>query len=83
MSDVFEKLADDLKTLAEDIQTMVYNEKKKEEAKAKDPEGKPPEERRLKSLQQVTTFYSSKKEAIEVNENPIIAFIDKRFKEIF
>jgi len=83
MSDVFEKLADDLKTLAEDIQTMVYNEKKKEEEKAKGSEGKPPKEKRLKSLQQVTTFYSSKKEAIEVNENPIIAFIDKRLKEIF
>jgi hypothetical protein len=83
MSDVFEKLADDLKTLAEDIQTMVYNEKKKEEEKAKGSEGKSLEEKRLRSLQQVTTFYSSKKEAIEVNENPIIAFIDKRLKEIF
>jgi len=82
MSDVFEKLAEDLKTLSDDIGVMAYNEKKKEE-QSKDKEKKPVKEKRLRSLQKVTTFYSSEKDAKEKNQNPIMAFIDKRLKEIF
>lgn len=90
--EVLEKLAKDLGELFSDISRMVDNEKNKlieNEQKDKDKKDKknskkPSKEKRLKSLQRLTTFYSSEKEAKEMSEaDPIVAFIDKRTKEIF
>ena len=94
MLDVLQNVERDLRTFATDLERLIQNEKDKskaEEVVAKN-DGKPkreqeevpvPEERRLRSLQRVTTFYKSKKEAVDVQENPIFAFVDKRIKEIF
>ena len=75
-----EDISKDLGDLATDISRLIDNEKKKSEAK----EGDVVKEKSPKSLQRLTTFYSSKEEAEEMSEeDPIIVFIDKRMKEIF
>jgi hypothetical protein len=80
MTGWIEKLAKDLNDMSVDIRRLIDNRKKKMEAK----EGDVPKEKRLRSLQKLTTFYSSEKEAKEMSkEDDAIVFIDKRLKEIF
>ena len=84
--DMFGQIARDLRGLTNDIDVMVNNEHRKRANKEKEKKGQQTEEikeRRVRSLQQITTFYSSKEEAIFMQEHPIIAFVDKRLKEIF
>jgi len=85
MSDWIDDLSKNLKDLSEDISRMVDNEKKQSYAKEKGaPEQK---KKRLKSFQRLTTFYANEAEAREASkmeeESPIMAFVNKRIKDIF
>ena len=86
MEDIYEKMTQELRSLSDDIGILMQNEKQRIEREEKELEEGTTEafkEKRLRSLQQITTFYSSKKDAEEKQKNPIMAFVDKRLKEIF
>jgi hypothetical protein len=84
LSEFLEKLNRDLKDLSSDVQTMIQEEEKESNQSENDGNKKVFSNKKLKSLQQLTTFYDSKEEAEKMSEeDPIIAFINKRMKEIF
>jgi len=85
MSDWVEDLSKNLSDLSADVSKMIDNEKKR--AQAEDNGDKKPKQKRLRSLQKLTTFYANEGEAREASEmeeeSPIMAFINKRMKDIF
>ena len=94
MSEIFGELSKELNKFVEDLGRLVKTEEEKEAARLVEEDNKNkkstdkqnvPEvkERRLRSMQRVTTFYKSEKEAREAKENPISEFVYKRMKEIF
>ena len=94
LANVFGDIAKDFDTLATDVQRLVQDEKDKKAAQVIEEENASKKEkdkkevpivagRRLRSLQRLTTFYKSEKEAVEVQDDPVLKFVDKRLKEIF
>jgi len=80
-TEYLDKMIQELSDFSSDIEKMLNDKKVNGESK----EDSPKKESQLKSLQKLTTFYSSEEEAKEMTEeeDPIVVFIDKRIKEIF
>ena len=74
ISKYFQKIADDLKILAEDVQRIVINKKREQESSKSE---KPPVKLGMKSMQKMTIIYKNQKEILEAKKEPELAPSDE------
>ena len=75
LTKLFSRLKLEFGTLSNDIKRMAADKKKEAAGEKNDP-------KRLRTMQNVTTLYSSKKEIVNAKNNPEIDFVERALNRI-